>query len=145
MTWYDIVATITKLTDLDEFTVATCAKALECNFEPTTSNRYRSSTLQAPFEYAELILSSDKTIFTLTLQDNSAREEYVLRVSGLGKPIDLDVVSPPIANESTPKTNLDWDRKYSLCYEFGDCRVWFGIEVANSRKNLVNVSIYHHP
>ena len=142
MTWYTIIATITKLTELDEFTVSTCAKVLECTFELTASNRYRSSALQAPFDYAELILGSDKTIFALTLKDNSAREEYVLRVSGLGKPIDVDVVSSPIADKNASKTNLDWDRKYSLCYEFGDRRVWFGIEVAGSQKKLVTVSIH---
>lgn len=145
MTWYDIIATITKLTELDELTVESCASALECKFDRnTTSNRFRSNALQDPFDYAELIPGSDKTILTLTLQTASAREEYALRMLSLGKPIDIDSVSPPVADGNLPITKLDWDRKYSLCYEIGEQQVWFGIEVANSRKQLVSLSIHRH-
>jgi hypothetical protein len=59
----------------------------------------------------------------------------------LGKPIDIDVVSPPIGEETGAGSNLDWDRKYSLCFEIGDRPVWFGIEESNSRKKLVSVSL----
>lgn len=141
MTWFDIIATITKLTELDELTVNSCASALKCEFEPITSNRYRSTTLREPFDHADLISGNDNMSLLLTFRVDSAREEYALRMLGLGKPIDIDNVSPPIAEVNTPQTNLDWDRKYSLCYEIGDCRVWFGIEVAGSQKKLVSIMI----
>jgi len=142
MTWHSLLVTISKLAELDEFTVETCTSALECNFERTLSNRYCSNALQEPFEYAELILGNDKTILTLTLQANSAREEYAMRMIGLGKPIDIDVVSPPLANESAPKSELGWDRKYSLCYEIGEQPVWFGIEETGASKKLVALSFH---
>jgi hypothetical protein len=144
MTWYDIIGTISKLIELDEFTVESCVNAIGCKFEPTGSNRYRSNALQAPFEYVELISGTDKTILLLTLRSDAAREEYALRMLSLGKPIDLDMVSPPLADESGASANMEWDRKYSLCYEIGDRPVWFGIEEANSKKRLVNISI-HQP
>ena len=59
MTWHDILAIITKLTELDDLSVDTCANALSCEFEHTTSNRYRSNKLEEPFEYAELIPGKD--------------------------------------------------------------------------------------
>ena len=145
MIWHDILATITKLVALDELTVDACASALDCKFERTTSNRYRSDALREPFEYAELILGSDKTMLVLTLQANTAREEYAMRMKGLGKPIDMSIVSPPIADEHSSSTNLGWERKFSLCYEIGERPVWFGIEEENSRKKLVSVSIDQHP
>ena len=141
MTWHGILVTITKLIDLDEFTVNSCGSALECKFESTGSNRYRSDALQEPFEYAELISGNDKTILTLTLQAESAREEYAMRMLSLGKPIDIDVVSPPIVDENSSSANLNWERKYSLCYEIGEHPVWFGIEEANLRKKLINISV----
>ena len=143
MTWYDILGTIAKLTELEAFTVASCGNALECKFEITGSNRYRSDVLQAPFEYAELISGNDKITLSLTLRSDMAREEYAMRMLSLGKPIDIDVVSPPMADENGLSANMDWDRKYSLCYEIGDRRVWFGIEEADKRKKLVRVSIHH--
>lgn len=142
MTWYDIIGTISKLIELDEFTVESCANAIGCKFELTGSNRYRSNALQAPFEYAELISGTDKTILLLKLRSDAAREEYALRMLSLGKPIDIDVVSPPTADKSGANANMGWDRKYSLCYEIGDRPVWFGIEEANSKKRLVNISIH---
>ena len=142
MTWFNILTTITKLSELDALTVDSCTSVLECKFEPTDSNRYRSDALQEPFEYAELISGNDKTILTLTLQIESARKEYAMRLLSLGKPIDIDIVSPPITDESLPKPELGWERKYSLCYEIGDRPVWFGIEESNSRKKLINVSIH---
>ena len=141
MTWHNILATITKLIELDELSVGTCASALECKFKHTASNRYRSDTLPDPFEYAELIPGSEKTILTLALQDESARAEYAMRMLGLGKPVDIAIISPPLASENTPKSELDWDGKYSLCYEIGEQQVWFGIEEKESRKRLVSVSI----
>ena len=142
MTWYDILAIISKLTELDEFTVESCANALGCKFEPTTPNRFHSDALQNPFKYAELISGSNKTILILTLKSESAREEYAMRMLSLGKPIDIDVVSPPIADENYPSANMGWERKHSLCYEIGERPVWFGIEESNSRKKLVSVSIH---
>lgn len=144
MTWYDIIATITKLTELDELTVESCASALECKFESAGTNRYRSEALPDPFRYAEFISGSEKSVITLILQAESAIEEYVLRMLSLGKPIDISNASPSTTDETISKNNLDWERKYSLCYEIGDCQVWFGIEVANSRKQLVSVSIHRH-
>jgi hypothetical protein len=144
MSWYEILAIISKLTELDKFTVESCASALGCQFEPTTPNRYRADALQNPFNFAELISGSDKTILILTLKSESAREEFAMRMHSLGKPIDIDVVSPPIADGNHPGTHSVWERKYSLCYEIGDCPVWFGIEEVNSQKNLVNVTIYRH-
>jgi len=144
MTWYDILATIAKLTELDELTVDSCGSALECEFKSTDPNCYRSKALQDPFEYAEFVSGSEKSILTLNLRAESAREEYAMRMLSLGKPIDIGNVSPPIADENIPKAKLDWERKYSLCYEIGDCLVWFGIEVANSRKILVSVSIHRY-
>jgi len=142
MTWYDILATITKLTEIDKFTVETCANALGCKFEPTTPNRYHSDVLQDPFVDAELIIGNDNTILFLTLRAESAREEYALRMLSLGKPIDINLVSPPIEDKTSTGVNLGWDRKYSLCYEIGDRPVWFGIEEANSQKLLATVSIH---
>ena len=141
MTWFDIMGTIAKLIKLEEFTVETCARVLECKFKSTGSNRYRSGELQDPFEYAELIPGSSKAILTLTLQETAAREEYAMRIIGLGKPIDIDIVSPPIAGESAPKSSRGWDRNYSLCYEIGDHLVWFEIEEINSKKKLVSASL----
>ena len=141
MTWYNILATISKLTEVDEFNVETCANALECKFEHTTSNRYRSDALQDPFENAELILGNDKTVLTLTLQEEATREEYAMRILSLGKPIDIDMVSQPMADETGSGTILGWERKFSLCYEIGDCQVWFGIEELNSKKKLVSISL----
>jgi len=144
MTWYDIIGTISKLIGLDELTVESCATAMRCKFEPTSANRYRSNALQAPFQYAELISGNNKTTLLLTLNIDAAREEYAMRMLSLGKPIDINVVSPPMADRKGLSTNLDWDGKYSLCYEIGDRRVWFGIEEANSKKRLTNISI-HQP
>ena len=144
MTWFNIIAVITKLIELEAFTVASCENALECKFVATGSNRYRSDILQAPFEYAELISGNDKNTLLLTLRPNAAREEYAMRMLSLGKPIDIDVESSPKAEKKGSSTNMDWDGKYSLCYEIGDCRVWFGIEEAHSKKRLVNISI-HQP
>jgi len=141
MTWYDIIGTISKLIELDELTVESCTNALRCKFEPTSSKRYRSNALQTPFEYAELILDKDKTTLLLTLNIDAARGEYAMRMLSLGKPIDIDVISPPIADGSGKTSNITWDRKYSLCYEIGDRPVWFGIEEANSKKKLVTISI----
>jgi len=141
MTWYDIIAAITKLTELDEFTIDSCASALECKFELTSPNRYRSNTLQSPFEFAELISGNNKTTILLICRIDAAREEYAMRMLSLGKPIDIDMVSPPIADGKGVSANIVWDRKYSLCYEIGDLRVWFGIEEVNSKKKLVNISI----
>jgi len=141
MTWYNILAAISKLTEVDEFTVETCANALECKFEHTTSNRYRSDALQDPFENAELILGNDKTVLTLALQEEATREEFAMRMLSLGKPIDIDMVSPSIADETSSGTNLGWERKYSLCYEIGDRQVWFGIEEIKSKKKLVSISL----
>jgi hypothetical protein len=140
MTWHAVLTTITKLTEFDELTVNSCANALECKFE-RLSNRYRAESLQDPFEYAELIPGSDKTILTLILQDKSAREEYAMRMLSLGKPIDIDMVSPPMASEIGPRANLGWERKYSLCYEIGERKVWFGIEEIRSQKILVSLTI----
>jgi len=140
MTWYGIIATIRKLTELDEFTVTSCANALECKFERSTvSNRFHSDALHEPFEYAELIFGSGRVKISLKLKIESAREEYALRMLSLGKPIDIDMVSPPMADENGSSIKLDWERKYSLCYEIGDHPVWFGIEEINSRKKLVSV------
>lgn len=144
MTWYGIIAIITKLTELDEFTIDSCAKALECKFESSSSNRFRSDSLQEPFEYAELIPDTENMILILTFRVASAREEYAKRVSSLGRPIDVEIVSPPLADENAQKAELGWDRKISLCYEFGDCRVWFGIEETRSHKRLIALSI-HQP
>jgi len=141
MTWFNILTAISKLTEVDEFTVETCANALECKFEHTTSSRYRSDALQDPFENAELILGNDKTVLTLTLQEKATREEYAMRMLSLGKPIDIDMVSPSIADETGSGTNLGWERKYRLCYEIGDRQVWFGIEELNSKKKLVSISL----
>jgi len=141
MTWFDIIGTITKLIELDAFTVASCGNALGCKFEASGSNRFHSDALQTPFEYAELISGNDKTTLLLTLSDAAAREEYAMRMLSLGKPIDIDVVSPPVADGKGSNTNMDWEGKYSLCYEIGDRRVWFGIEEANSKKRLVTISI----
>jgi len=145
MTWHAILATITKLIELDEFTVNSCESALDCNFERIAApNRYRSDALQDPFEYADLIHDSQKTTLILTLQTTAAREEYAMRMVGLGKPIDVEIISPPIMDENPSKTKLDWDRKYSLCYELGEQRVWFGIEEKQGKKKLITVS-FHHP
>ncbi|MGD8405807.1 MAG: hypothetical protein PVJ21_19275 [Anaerolineales bacterium] len=144
MTWFNIIAVITKLIELEAFTVDSCGNALECKFEATGSNRYHSDALQSPFEYAELISGTDKTILLLTLHVDAAREEYAMRMLSLGKPIDIDMASPSIADGSGASTNMGWDRKYSLCYEIGDRPVWFGVEEANSKKRLVNISI-HQP
>ena len=141
MTWYNVLAAISKLTEADEFTVETCSNALECKFEQTTSNRYHSDALQYPFENAELILGSDKTILILTFQEEATREEYAMRMLSLGRPIDIDMVSPPMADETGSNTNLGWERKYSLCYDIGDRQVWFGIEELNSKKKLVSISL----
>lgn len=142
MTWHNFIAAITKLTELDELTVDSCASALKCDFELTGSNRYRSDALQEPFEYAELISGNDDKTLLLTLRVDAARDEYAMRMLSLGKPIDINMVSPPIATKNTPSANMGWDRKYSLCYEIGDRPVWFGIEEANSRKKLVNISVH---
>lgn len=142
MTWHTILATITKLTKLDEFTIDSYSSALECNFEPTGSNRFRSSALQEPFEYAELIPGSDTTILSLTLRATAAREEYAMRMVGLGKPIDVEIVSPSIADKNVSTAELNWDRKYNLCYELGEQRVWFGIEKTQGKKKLVTVSFH---
>jgi hypothetical protein len=142
MTWYDILATISKLTELDELTIESCASALGCKFEPTASNRYHAKLLQDPFEYAELIPGSDKTILTLTFQDESAREEYAMRMLSLGKPIDIDMVSPSLADENGSSANFGWERKYSLCYEIGDRQIWFGIEETDSKKKLINIKVF---
>ena len=143
MTWFEIIATITKLTELDEFTVEACADALGCSFEQTSSNRcFQSDMLHAPFERAEFISGTDKTILTLDFRPDSAREEFAMRRISLGRPIDIEITSPPVMDEINRKINLEWDRKYSLCHEFGNSKVWFGIEEKNSRKNLVNVSIH---
>lgn len=141
MTWYDILVAISKLTELDEFVVETCARALDCKFEPSGLNRYRSNTLQEPFENAELILGSYKTVLTLTLQEEAPRDEYAIRMLSLGKPIDIDMVSPPMADGNGSKSNLSWEMKYSLCYEIGDRQVWFGIEELNSTKKLISISL----
>jgi hypothetical protein len=142
MTWYNILATITKLTELNKITVDSCASALECKFERGTSNRYRSGGLLKPFAYAELITGRDKTTLLLTLRVDSAREEYAICMLSLGKPVDIDMVSPLMADENNPSANLGWERKYSFCYEIGDCPVWFEIEEASSRTKLVSVSIH---
>jgi hypothetical protein len=142
MTWFDIIGIISKMTELDELTIESCANALGCKFEATTSNRYRSDALQYPFEYAELIFGNDKLTLMLTLQTQAPREEYALRMLSLGKPIDLDVDSPPVADKDSPNSNLDWEGKYSLCFEIGDCPVWFGIEEIASKKILVSLSIH---
>ena len=142
MTWYDILTTITNLTELAEFTVVSCSNALKCNFKHTTSNRYRSDTLHDPFEYAELIVGNNQTTLALTLQAESAREEYAMRMLSLGKPIDIDMVSPTMIDGNGSSSNLGWERKYSLCFEIGDCPIWFGIEETHGRKNLVNVTIH---
>ena len=142
MTWHTILATITKLTELDEFTVKSCESAMKCNFERTGSIHYRSNSLQGPFGHAELIPGSDTTILSLTLRATAAREEYAMRMVGLGKPIDVEIVSPPTMNENPSETSMDWDRKYSLCYELGEQRVWFGIEEKQGKKKLVTVSLH---
>ena len=141
MTWYDIIVTIRRLTELNEFTVDACSSVLQCNFKQNTTNRYRSNILQEPFEYAELISGDDKAALSLKFRIESTREEYAMRLSGLGKPVDIDIISPPIADETASDAITDWDRRYSLCYEFGDCRVWFGIEESGSQKQLVSVTI----
>lgn len=141
MTWFNILAIISKIVELDELTVNSCTNALECKFEHITSNHYRSDTLRSPFEYAELILGSYKTILMLTLQANATRQEYAMRMKGLGKPIDISIVSPPIADEHSSSKNLEWERKFSLCYEIGERPVWFGIEETGGQKKLVTVSI----
>lgn len=142
MTWYGIIAIITKLAELDEFTVESCARILECKFDRSTSGRFRSDSLQEPFEYAELIPGNENTILTLSFRVASARQEYAKRVSSMGRPIDIEIVSPPLADENAQKAKLGWDRKISLCYEFGDCRVWFGIEETKSQKRLIALSIH---
>ena len=141
MTWYDIIVTIRGLTELNELTVDSCSRVLQCNFKQNSTNRYRTNTLQEPFEYAELISGSDKAKLALKFRIESAREEYAMRLSGLGKPVDIDIISPPIADETAPDATTDWDRRYSLCYELGDCQVWFGIEESGSQKQLVSVTI----
>ena len=141
VTWYGIITTITKLTELDDFTIDSCANTLNCKFERSDSNRYRSDALQGPFEDAEFIPGSDKMILTLTLMSTSPREEYAKRGSAMGRPIDVDIVSPPVADDNTQQADLNWDRKLSLCYEFGDCRVWFGIEETVSQKRLVSITL----
>ena len=141
VTWYGIITTITKLTELDDFAIDSCANALECKFERSASDRYRSDALQDPFEYAEFISGSDKTILTLTFQVASAREEYAKRVFAMGRPIDVEIVSPPLADDNAKKAELGWDRKLSLCYEFGDCQVWFGVEEIKSQKKLVSITV----
>ncbi len=65
-----------------------------------------------------------------------------MRMIGLGKPIDIEIVSPPIADENVSKLELGWDRKYSLCYDIGEQPVWFGIEETRTRKKLVEISIH---
>ena len=142
MTWFDIIAVITKLIELDVFTVDACGNALMCKFKPTSPNRYRSDSLQAPFEYAELISGNENSTLLLTLRENAAREEYAMRMLSLGKPIDINVFSPSVTDGKGTSANIDWEGKYSLCYEIGDRQVWFGIEEINSRKKLVNISIH---
>lgn len=141
MTWFDILTIITKLTRLDELTIDTSSKALESNFDRFGANRFRSEALPAPFKYAEFLPGSDRTILILYLRDDSPREEYVLRMLGLGKPIDIELVSPPVADGDELRGNVGWDRKYRLCYEVGDRHIWFGIEESSSRKKLVSVSV----
>lgn len=141
MTWYDIISTLTKLTELDGFTVEDCENILECKFEKTDSNRLRANNLVAPFDYAGLIPDNEGMTLTLFFKPDAAREEYVLRMAALGKPIDIEIVSPPMDNGNAPKTNLGWDRKFSLCYEYGEQKVWFGIEEAKSQKKLVSITL----
>jgi hypothetical protein len=141
MTWHDVLATISKLTELPVLSVDTCASALACKFEHTIENRYRSNKLKEPFEYAELISGKDNNLLTLKFRAESPREEYAMRMLSLGKPIDIELVSPPSADENTPKNEIGWERKYSLCYEIGERQVWFGIEQTGSHKQLISVSV----
>ena len=144
MTWYGIISTITKLSELDEFTVESCERILECKFERSETGRLQAVSLQTPFEFAEFIPGRDKMILTLSFQDTSPREEYAKRVSAMGRPIDVEIASPPLADGNTPKSKVGWDRKLGFCHEFGDCRVWFGIEEVGSQKKLVTISIHRY-
>ncbi len=140
--WPQVLPVIENLARLPGISLHRCAEILQCELKLIVSNRFESRAVIAPFESVDIRKRSGKTgIIVLDVQPGPQQEFYAQAVKAMGQPVDIDIVSPPIANPQQP-VSLPWDAKYSWCFELAGRPVWFEFEELRRAEKLVSVSIH---
>jgi hypothetical protein len=140
--WTEVWPTIEKLAQLPGISLHACAEILQCELKLIITNRFESHDLATPFKSVDIRKKSAKAgIIVLYFQPGPHLEFYAQAIKGMGDPLDINIVSPPIADPLRP-VNLAWDSKYSWCFEICQRKIWFGFEGAHGAEKLVSVALH---
>ena len=141
--WSEVLPIIEELTKLSGISLHRCADVLQCEFRLIISNRFEGVNPISPFRSIDIRKRSAKTgIIVLDFIPGPHLEFYAAQVKTQGQPLEIDIVSPPLAEQNHLPLSLAWDRKYGWCYVIHDRRVWYGFEEFRDAVKLVSVAIY---
>jgi len=141
--WSEVLPLIERLACLSGLYIQGCATVLNCDIQLVVSNRFESRNPVSPFKSIDIRKRSAKAgIIVLDFHHGPHLEFYAAQVKAMGTPIDINIVSPPIADPNRSPAKLSWDSKNSWCFEICRRKVWFGFEELGGVEKLVSVAIH---
>ena len=114
-----------------------------------TPSPERCSGALAYLELSSIVAGTDvrfgarSGVVVLELASTLDRAGLANSVTGLGPPIDMSIVSPPVFDPARPGNGPDWEFKQSHGHQIGGRKVWFGLETTQGVERLVHVAIHY--
>ncbi|NOY65636.1 MAG: hypothetical protein GXO97_09645, partial [Nitrospirae bacterium] len=141
--WHDVERTIEKISKIIGSDLREAEHILNGNLTPVkeTDNRFILDNPDSAFNGVQIIVDDKKRVEFIFIPVSDEEGVLASSLPDLGKPVDIDIVSPPVVGEGdTP----EWTHKYSECYLLNGRKVCFGFEEHDNTKQLVAISIESH-
>jgi len=137
----DLLQSLThQLAAIDAASVEACARALGCSLQPDARRpqQHWGSGLSEGIESIDVRIGDRGGVVVVRLAQTADRERAAAWAEGLGPPVNMHIVSPPIHTPCGGRP--PWDRAWSVTHTIDGQPLHFSLEQHGQRRLLVSIS-----